>query len=130
VAADYPPDTVLSVAGTGAACLLMHRSALQRVRDAYGDEWFVPVKYPDGRFVSEDLSLCYRFGVQGIPVHVHTGVKTTHAKQIWVGEEHFLAHLRLLAMDSEFRRLAPGLIESVPDRGPDRVPEVVGEVSA
>jgi hypothetical protein len=24
-----------------------------------------------------------------IPLHVHTGVKTTHLKPIWLGESHF-----------------------------------------
>jgi GT2 family glycosyltransferase len=102
---NYPRDTLVQVAGTGAACLLVHRTAAEKVRAGFGDCWFDPVRYPDGRFVSEDLSFCYRLGSSQIPVYVHTGVKTTHAKTIWVGEEQWaswkaLAEL-VAAADSE-----------------------------
>lgn len=97
---DYPRDTVVRVAGTGAACLLVHRTAAEKIRAQHGDEWFSPVRYPDGRFVSEDLSFCYRCGTTDTPVYVHTGVKTTHAKTVWVGEREWLAH-RTLAEASE-----------------------------
>jgi hypothetical protein len=96
VAADYTRGEVIRVAGTGAACLLIHRTAAEKVRAEHGDSWFDPVRYPDGRFVSEDLSFCYRLGSVGIPIHVDTAVKTTHAKQVWVGEPQFLEH-RLLS---------------------------------
>jgi GT2 family glycosyltransferase len=86
----YPRDELVRVAGTGAACLLVHRDAAGKVRAAGGDDWFTPVRYPDGRFVSEDLSFCYRLGEQSIPVHVHTGIRTTHAKRVWVGEPEWL----------------------------------------
>lgn len=80
-----PKDEVVQVAGTGAAFLLVHRSALEKVRAEYGDSWFAPVRYGDGRQVSEDLSFCWRLHTIGVPVHVHTGVTTTHLKQFWVG---------------------------------------------
>lgn len=83
---DYPADTLLQVAGTGAACLLLHRDALAKVRAQYGDTWCDPMRYGDGRPVSEDLSLCWRLATVEVPVHVHTGVKTTHHKELWVGE--------------------------------------------
>lgn len=89
---DYPRDQVVQVAGTGAACLLVHRTVAEKVRAESGDDWFTPVRYPDGRLVSEDLSFCFRLGQLGVPVHVDTRVKTTHAKQIWVGEREFMAH--------------------------------------
>lgn len=95
---NYPRDTLLRVAGTGAACLLIHRSALEKVRGKFEDHWFDPVRYPDGRFVSEDLSFCYRLGVLDIPVFVHTGVKTTHAKTMWVGEQQWAAHKALVEL--------------------------------
>jgi len=85
----YPDNTLVQVAGTGAACLLIHRSAAQAVRDKHGDAWFDPVRYPDGRWVSEDLSFCWRLSTLRIPVFVHTGVKTTHHKMVWIGEEDY-----------------------------------------
>lgn len=82
---DYQRDQVVQVAGTGAACLLMHRSALEVVRERYGDAWFDPIVHPTGakgrpRTFSEDLSLCIRLASVDIPVHVDTSVKTTHHK--------------------------------------------------
>jgi hypothetical protein len=85
----YPENTVVQVAGTGAACLLIHRTAAKKIRAQYGDTWWDPVKYPDGRWVSEDLSFCWRLSTLGIPVFVHTGVKTTHHKYIWVGADDY-----------------------------------------
>lgn len=85
---EYQPDTLTQVAGTGAACLLVHRSVLEKVQADSGT-WFDPVKQSDGKLVSEDLSFCYRINTAGFPVFVHTGVQTVHHKQIWVGEDVF-----------------------------------------
>ena len=82
----YPPDALVQVAGTGAAFLLIHRSALEAVRSVDGDRWFDFVAYGDGTQVSEDLSFCWRLGELGVPIFVHTGVSTTHHKEIWLGE--------------------------------------------
>ena len=82
----YPENTLVQVAGTGAAFLLIHRSVLEKLRADHGDHWFDQVRYQDGRLLSEDLSFCYRLGSAGVPVFVHTGVKTTHHKQVWIGE--------------------------------------------
>lgn len=90
---DYPRDQVMQVAGTGAACLLMHRDALGKVRAQYGDAWFDPMKHPTGdngkpRVFSEDLSFCVRLAAVDIPVHVDTAVKTTHDKGGIFLDEH------------------------------------------
>lgn len=89
----YPPDTLVQVAGTGAACLLIHRGAAEKVRAEAGDAWFDPVRYGDGRPVSEDLSFCYRLASVGTPLFVHTGVKTTHHKQFFVSEADFARYV-------------------------------------
>lgn len=96
VASDYPRDELVQVNATGAACLLIHRTAAEKIRAAGGgDCWFDPVRYPDGRWLSEDLSFCWRLGREQIPVHVHTGIRTTHAKTVWLGERDWLAHKAL-----------------------------------
>lgn len=91
---DYPVNAVTRVAGTGAACLLMHRSVLQRIADELGEVWFDRTRYPSGSPVSEDLSFCSRVGALGIPVFVHTGVRTNHHKQVWVSEETYWASVQ------------------------------------
>jgi GT2 family glycosyltransferase len=85
----YPKDSVVRVAGTGAACLLVHRTAAEKVRAQSGDRFFDRVEYASGKAVSEDLSFCYRLAKADVPIHVHTGVKTNHHKEFWVGEEEY-----------------------------------------
>ena len=86
---DYPVNSLVQVAGTGSACVLIHRSALERIRDSYGDTWFDRTKQASGLRVSEDLSFCYRAATVDARVFVHTGVRTTHHKDVWVGEDDF-----------------------------------------
>ena len=93
----YPRDTVTQASGTGAACMLIHRRALTKVRAQYGDEWFSIATHPTGlkggpRHFSEDLSFCVRLQAVGIPVHVNTAVKTVHEKGgVFLEEELYLA---------------------------------------
>ncbi|MCW2920021.1 MAG: hypothetical protein JWN52_8089 [Actinomycetia bacterium] len=90
---DYPRDQVMQVAGTGAACLLIHRGALELIRDRHGDNWFEPMTHPTGdrgkpRGFSEDLSFCVRAAGCDLPIHVDTSVKTCHDKGGIFLDEH------------------------------------------
>jgi GT2 family glycosyltransferase len=78
----WPQDTVVRVAATGAACLLIHRDALLAVEKRAGDPaapWFRE-SVAGASLIGEDLTFCLRLGAAGIPVHVHTGVKAGHMK--------------------------------------------------
>lgn len=97
---DFPADTVLQVAATGAACLLIHRSAVEKLRADHGNGWFDQVRYQDGRLLSEDMSFCYRLGAAGIKIFVHTGVKTTHHKQVWIGADDYVPPAAELATEN------------------------------
>ncbi len=78
----YQRNAFQLVAGTGAAALLIHRSALE----AIGPEPFTPltVKGAGGngtdRSFSEDLSFCIRAAAAGEDIGVDTGIRTTHYK--------------------------------------------------
>lgn len=91
----YPRDRPVQVAGTGAACLLIHRRALTLMRERFGDVWFDPITHPTGlkggpRTFSEDLSFCVRLQAMDLPVYVHTGVKTCHDKGgVFLDEDAF-----------------------------------------
>lgn len=88
----YAPGQVTRCAGTGSHAILIHRRVLELVEQRFGPAWYGRLPNPDtGVLVSEDLSLCMRLGALGIPVHVHTGARTTHVKTAWIGEEDFLA---------------------------------------
>jgi hypothetical protein len=78
----WPEDTVVRVAATGAACLLIHRDALLAVEKRAGDRaapWFRE-SVAGSALIGEDLTFCLRLGAAGIPVHVCTGVKAGHMK--------------------------------------------------
>jgi len=96
---DYPRDTVVRCAGTGSACILIHRSVFERLEEKYGPVWYDRVPNTTmGQVVSEDLSFCLRAGAMNIPVHVHTGVKTTHEKTVWLAEDDYFAEVALSKM--------------------------------
>jgi hypothetical protein len=80
----YPENEVMRVEGTGAACLLIHRSVLETVEKNTGDRaapWFREIDSTmPGQLISEDLTFCLRCASAGIPVHVHTGIRVGHVK--------------------------------------------------
>lgn len=89
----YPTDDVIHVAGTGSACLIVHRSVLEAIEDTWGPTWYDRIKGDDGKLLGEDISFCVRATACGFPIHVHTGIKTTHLKHLWVGEPDYLQYL-------------------------------------
>lgn len=113
---DYPRDQMVPVAGTGAACVLVHRSVYEKVAaDAGGPHWYTPLINPTtGKQISEDLSFCARARQLDIPTHVHTGIKTTHLKAIWLSEAD---HDRLLAAQYAAQTLGD-VADATPPVGP------------
>lgn len=87
---DYPPDALVRCHGTGSAMVLIHRSALESIAEKFGPVWYDRTLNPStGQMVSEDLSFCIRAGALDIPIHVHTGVPTSHHKEMWAGEHQY-----------------------------------------
>ena len=83
--AAWPEDACVRVSATGAACLLIHRAALEQVEKHAGDiaaPWFreTALRNAPLALMGEDLTFCLRLGAAGIPVHVCTGVKAGHMK--------------------------------------------------
>lgn len=80
--AEYPDNSTIRVAATGAAFLLIHRSALVAIRDHEFNKtfpWFQETEM-SGKPVGEDLTFCIRAAAVDIPVHVTTSVKVGHHK--------------------------------------------------
>lgn len=86
----WAPDSMMQVFATGAACLLIHRAALEAVRDfqpphrstpGFSDAfpWFQETDF-NGRVMGEDITFCLRAGTAGLPVHVNTAVQVGHVK--------------------------------------------------
>jgi GT2 family glycosyltransferase len=81
---------VRKCSATGAAFLLIHRTALERIRDTSLDPaapWFresavgVPLS-----LMGEDMTFCLRAAAANIPVHVYTGVQVGHMKPVMLGK--------------------------------------------
>lgn len=90
VETDYPRDVLHPVAATGSAFILIHKSAFLAVEERYGRTWYSPVFNDSAKqWISEDLSFCMRAAACELPIHVHTGVKTTHYKSLWLDERVF-----------------------------------------
>lgn len=99
---DYATDTVTRAAATGAAFLLIHRTVLQKLREQHGDTWFDrAVMEPGEGLMGEDIAFCARLGRAGIPIYVHTGVKVSHIKPVWVDEDYYLKQRALAIAERE-----------------------------
>lgn len=93
---DFQPDTLTRVSGTGSACILIHRSVFEKIEAEHGRVWYDRVQNTTtGQLISEDLSFCLRAGALKLPIWIHTGVLTTHAKMIWMGLDDYLAQRAL-----------------------------------
>jgi len=89
-ATGYPENTVMRVDATGAAFLLVHRSVFERFPREGPLPWFAETITEDGeRLRGEDVTFFKRCQGLGIPVYVHTGVKTGHVKQLVLDEDRY-----------------------------------------
>jgi GT2 family glycosyltransferase len=86
---DAPDDQILQVFATGAACLMIHREVLERIREECPDGerdfcWFQE-KVINTRWCSEDITFCLRAYELGYPVFVDTTLSIGHAKdgRVW-----------------------------------------------
>ncbi len=110
---DYPRDAVTRCDGTGSACVLIHRSVFEQVREMYDDpnwaSWYSRVINPaTGELIGEDLSFCLRLLQRAIPVHVDTSVQTTHAKRLWLAQEDYWRQRALNPPPSPATEVAEG----------------------
>lgn len=98
----YPPDELIQVAGTGAACLLVHRSVFVEMAKKHPKPWpwFAETVFGEDQ-ISEDLTFCLRAGALGYPVHVHTGIKIGHVKPIVIDEGSYISQSMYLAAKAE-----------------------------
>lgn len=90
----YPKNEVVQIAAAGTGALLMHRSALQKLRDVAGEDahdwaWFQDGPIGNNKWLSEDLMFCSKLNANGIPMFAHTGVILQHHKQLWLDEVHY-----------------------------------------
>lgn len=85
---DYPRDALVPCDATGAACFIVHRDVLGRMAATFPAprRWFDETVIK-GRVFGEDLTFFRRCRELGYPVHVHTGVRTSHYKRAYLTED-------------------------------------------
>lgn len=124
---DYPAATLVRCAGTGSACVLIHKSVFAKIAAKFGPVWYDMAPNPTTRgLIGEDLSFCVRAGALGVPVYVHTGVQATHMKQVWLAEGDYMRE-RLSDPAALLRGTAEGMLGGKPVRlsasWPDGTPD-------
>lgn len=85
----YPFNALTKCDATGAAAFVAHRSVIERMKADYGEHWFDRVQDEKGDWQGEDISFCARLKEMGLPLYIHTGIRTTHFKHLWLSEEDF-----------------------------------------
>lgn len=88
---NYPKNAIVEIDACGTAYMLIHRSVLQKIRDAAPEDtkdwcWFQDGPINGNRWLSEDLTFCSRLAEQGIKLHAHTGAMAGHHKMMWLEE--------------------------------------------
>jgi hypothetical protein len=112
---DYPRDALVQVGATGAACLLVHRQVFATMKNAYGtlpdgqpnpSPWFAEgITGLKGEGWGEDTVFCLRAQSLRIPVHVHTGIKVGHVKEVII-DEVFYDNRRAAVQEDELWKSA------------------------
>lgn len=88
--ADYPRDTLVKCDATGAAFFIAHRSVFEKLAEVFPQPrvWFDETIYK-GQVFGEDITFFLRCKEHDIPLHVHTGVKTSHYKHVYLTEDTY-----------------------------------------
>ncbi len=94
---EFPQPALVKVGATGAACMLVHRTVLQKMYEHFqylpngqinSYPWFVEGHVDaKGRQIGEDIAFCIRAQSIGFPVYVHTGIEVGHRKNIILNSE-------------------------------------------
>jgi hypothetical protein len=115
---EWPPDAMFQVAATGTACLLIHKSVFEKIRDVQlpnrggrpsfntAFPWFQETEHDDSP-VSEDITFCWRAGLLGIPIYVNTAVQLGHIKDRELNIDAYLAQRGLFQDTSVAAVLTP-----------------------
>lgn len=96
---DYPRDALVKVGATGCHCILIHRSVFLLMHKHFSKlPDGRPNPYPwypeggtraDGHPIGEDVAWCINAQALGIPIYVHTGIRTGHVKEFILSEEAY-----------------------------------------
>lgn len=97
---NYPPDSLVRIDTTGAACLLIRRDTIESMAAKYAgtpypffaESSVAGTEQPSE--LGEDITFCLRLRQLGIPLHVHTGFIFGHSKTHVIDQESYLEYRR------------------------------------
>lgn len=93
---DYPPNSLVEVAGTGGGCLLVTRRCAKSMMEAMGPNhpmpWFAFGMHHNVP-IGEDISFCLRAAKIGFPTYVDTGIVVPHLKIKGITEVDYVRSL-------------------------------------
>ena len=87
-----PENKVVRCDMAGFGLVLMHRSIVQKMRDAFpGKSFFTETadSNEDDKFVGEDIIFFRKMKAAGIPLHAHTGALVKHMKRFSLDFDYY-----------------------------------------
>lgn len=85
---DYPRNQLVECDATGGACFVVHRTVLDQLAETLPQPraWFDETVYK-GQVFGEDLTFFRRCAEHGHRILVHTGIRTSHYKHVYLTED-------------------------------------------
>lgn len=93
---NYPINSLVQVAATGAACILVKRQVAEDMLEARGPDHVMPwfaFGMHNGVAIGEDVGFCLTAGLLGFEVWVDTSLVIPHVKPTFIQEEEYVVSL-------------------------------------
>ena len=84
-----PKDVVVKVGAAGFGFVLMHRSAVDKMREVHGATTYFNETGVGEQFISEDINFFRMMHKAGVPLHTHTGAVVKHIKRFSLDVEYY-----------------------------------------
>jgi hypothetical protein len=84
-----PKDALIKVGSAGFGFVLMHRSAVTKMRKVHGAIPYFNETGVGEQFVSEDINFFRLMGKAGVPLYSHTGAVVQHMKRFSLDVEYY-----------------------------------------
>ena len=85
-----PDNEVIQIDCAGMGLVLMHRSIVPKLREAFpGESMFAEKEAPGNKYVSEDVVFFRKLKAAGVPVYAHTGAIAQHMKRFNLDEKYY-----------------------------------------
>jgi hypothetical protein len=84
-----PKDVVIKVGAAGFGFVMMHRSAITKMREVHGNIPYFNETGVGKEFVSEDINFFRLMHQAGVPLYTHTGAVVKHMKRFSVDVDYY-----------------------------------------